>query len=118
MAVGASAGGVEAAQDLFSRLPEDSGLAFVLVLHLDPTRESMVDRVIAAGTRIPVVQASDGVRLQSNHIYVAPPGHPLLTIHNGVLSLGRHEVSSENPASNVGDSNAFECRKILSQATR
>jgi two-component system CheB/CheR fusion protein len=95
VAVGASAGGVEAAQDLFSRLPQDSGLAFVLLLHLDPTRESLVDRVIAAGTRIPVVQASDGVRLQPNCIYVAPPGHPLLTIHGGVLSLGRLEVSRQ-----------------------
>ena len=91
--VGASAGGVEAAQNLFSRLPPDSGLAFVLVLHLDPTRESLVDRVMAARTRIPVVQASEGVRLEPNRIYVAPPGHPLLTIRDGVLSLGRHQQS-------------------------
>src|SRR5262249_18037079 len=94
--VGASAGGVEAAQDLFSRIPPDSGLAFVLILHLDPTRESLVDRVIAARPRIPVVQAGEGAPREPKHIYVAPPGHPLLTIHEGVLSLGRHQVSRED----------------------
>src|SRR5437867_9321403 len=85
--VGASAGGVEAAQVLFSRLPESTGIAFVLILHLDPKRESFVDHVIASHTSIPVVLAQDNMRLEPDRIHVAAPGRPM-TLRDGVLKLG------------------------------
>src|SRR5213593_3428564 len=93
--VGASAGGVEAAQVLFSRLPESTGIAFVLILHLDPKRESFIDHVIASHTSLPVVLAQDDMRLEPDRIHVAAPGRPM-TLRDGVLKLGSLEGSRED----------------------
>ena len=84
--MGASAGGIEAFSKFFDAMPNDSGAAFVLVLHLDPTRESQMARVLAAHTAMPVVQVEDQMQIQCNHVYVIAPDRDL-TVTGGVLHL-------------------------------
>jgi len=85
--IGASAGGLEAYTQLFEVMRADSGMAFVLIQHLPPDRESMIAEIISRRTSIPVSQVEDGIEVKPNHIYVIRPGHTL-TIHEGRLHLG------------------------------
>jgi two-component system, chemotaxis family, CheB/CheR fusion protein len=84
--IGASAGGVEALEAFFGGLPPESGIAFVVVTHLDPTRESLLAEIIAHRTAMPVAAARDGDEVEANRIYVIPPG-ATLTIDHGRLRL-------------------------------
>jgi two-component system CheB/CheR fusion protein len=84
--MGASAGGIEAFSKFFDAMPHDSGAAFVLVLHLDPTRESQMAKVLAAHTTMPVVQVEDQMQILPNHVYVIAPDRDL-TVTAGVLHL-------------------------------
>lgn len=86
VAIGASAGGLEAASRLFDGLPANSGMAFILVQHLDPTHESMLVELLAEHSGMKVVQASDGALLEPDHVYVIPPGR-YLSAHSGALHL-------------------------------
>src|SRR5262249_45284213 len=71
--VGASAGGLEAFSALLGALPDDPGLALVLVQHLAPHYESALPTLLSGTTKLPVVQAADGMRVQANRVYVVPP---------------------------------------------
>ena len=71
--VGASAGGLEAFGRLLKALPQDTGMAFVLVQHLDPGHESMLTRLLSSSTRMPVTEVQEGIEVQANHVYVIPP---------------------------------------------
>ena len=84
--MGASAGGIEAFSRFFDAMPADSGAAFVLVLHLDPTRESQMAHVLSAHTLMPVVQVEDGMVIAPNAVYVIAPDWSL-TVTDGVLHL-------------------------------
>src|SRR3954452_25261311 len=81
---GASAGGLEAFTELLGRLPEKPGAAFVFIQHLDPRHSSILRDLLARATRMPVLQAVDGVRLEPNHIYVIPPNTGM-TVASGEL---------------------------------
>jgi two-component system CheB/CheR fusion protein len=84
--VGASAGGLEAFKKLFSAMPGDCGIAFVLVQHLDPTRKSLTAELVGTYTSMRVVQAKQGMRIEPNHVYVIPPNR-YLTIKDRFLRL-------------------------------
>ncbi len=71
--IGASAGGLEAATELLKNLPQEPGLAFVLVQHLDPTHESALSAVLSRATSMPVREARNNLRLEPNRVYVIPP---------------------------------------------
>src|SRR5215831_7492679 len=71
-AIGASAGGVEAFGELIRNLPADTGLAFVLIQHLDPKHHSILTELLSKETPMPVSEVTDGVRLQPNRVYVIP----------------------------------------------
>src|SRR5690242_10095186 len=71
--VGASAGGLEAFIQLLTPLPVDTGMAFVLVQHLAPTHESQLVDILARATRMPVVEAEEGMAVCPDHVYVIPP---------------------------------------------
>ena len=88
--IGASAGGLEAATSLLKELASQLGIAYVLVLHLDPARESKVSEILARTTPIPVLQAQDGMRVEPDHIYVIPPNCEM-TIDHWVLHLQDRE---------------------------
>src|SRR3984957_9585612 len=84
--VGASAGGLDACKGLLAALPGPIGVAFILVQHLDPTHESMMVDLLADHTSMPVRQATDGMPLGRDHIYVIPPG-AYLSVEAGALRL-------------------------------
>lgn len=84
--VGASAGGLDAFTKLLKSLPADTGMAFVLVQHLDPKHVSLLPELLARATPMPVIEISDGTRIAPNHVYVMPPNYSLALLH-GVLHL-------------------------------
>jgi two-component system CheB/CheR fusion protein len=84
--IGASAGGLEAAKKFLGALPADSGLAYILVQHMDPTHASMMAELLSDVSAIPVTQASDGMALAVDHLYIIPPGL-YLSLNAGILHL-------------------------------
>ena len=71
--VGASAGGLEAFTQLLAHIPEDSGMAFVFIQHLDPNHASLLDESLARATRLKVRRAENGMPVKPDEVYVIPP---------------------------------------------
>jgi two-component system, chemotaxis family, CheB/CheR fusion protein len=86
VAVGASAGGLEAFTELLKALPEKPGMAFVLVPHLDPTHASAMTELLSRTTKLAVLQVQHGMRVKPDHVYVIPPNTEM-TIASGMLQL-------------------------------
>jgi two-component system, chemotaxis family, CheB/CheR fusion protein len=84
--IGASAGGLEAIEAFLHQLPPQSGLAFIVVQHLDPTHKGMMVELLARATTMKVSQVKDRSRVEPNHVYVIPPNTDLSILH-GVLHL-------------------------------
>ncbi len=84
--IGASAGGLEAISHLLARLPPDTGMAYVLIEHLDPKHESNLVRILAKATPMPVQESTNGMRVEPNQIYIIPRD-TTMTIASGVLKL-------------------------------
>jgi two-component system CheB/CheR fusion protein len=84
--VGASAGGLEALKELLRAMPPDSGLAMVVVQHLDPTHESQMANLLAAHTPLQVRPAEEGLPVAPDTVYTNVPGR-YLTVRDGVLHL-------------------------------
>ena len=73
VAVGASAGGLEAIEALFSNIPADCGISFVLVQHLSPDYKSLMVELLSKKTNLKVIRAENEMRLEKNCIYLIPP---------------------------------------------
>jgi len=86
VAIGASAGGLDACRKLLDALPSEVGVAFILVQHLDPTHESMLVDLLASHTSMNVRQAAEGMPIEPDHLYVIAPG-TYLSIAEGTLHL-------------------------------
>src|SRR5215471_15878844 len=86
VAIGRSAGGIPALQLFFEGIPQNTGAAFIVVLHLDPQHHSELSAIVATRTKMPVVQVDKTARLESNHVYVIPPDRRLQVID--------HEISA------------------------
>lgn len=84
--MGASAGVLEAFGQFFSHMPKDAGIAFVLIQHLDPNHESILDQILQRTTSIPVHEAQDQMQVLPNNIYVIPPNRDM-AIFNGKLQV-------------------------------
>ncbi|MGK2953534.1 MAG: chemotaxis protein CheB [Thiobacillus sp.] len=82
----ASAGGLEAFKQFFLAMPPDSGMAFVLIPHLDPKHESLMAQLLGKYTAMPVTEAQEGQILEANNVYVIPPNR-YLRLHEGVIQL-------------------------------
>jgi len=89
--VGASAGGLEAFTVLLEHLPADSGLAIVLVQHLDPTHESLLKDILSRSTEMTIHEVKDGMPVQANHVYLMPP-NTSMTISGSTLRLMPREA--------------------------
>ncbi len=85
VALGGSAGSLEALEKFFSHLPPHPGMAFVVVVHLLAREESLLPGLLQAHTKLPVLEAYDGVRVRANHVYVIPPGHDMSMLHGSLL---------------------------------
>ena len=84
--IGASAGGLAAFKRFLASTPADTGMAFVLVQHLDPHHKSLLVELLGAHSPIPVVTVKDGLIVKENCVFVIPPD-ATLTIRDGVLRL-------------------------------
>jgi two-component system CheB/CheR fusion protein len=89
VAIGASAGGLGACMKLLAALPSNIGMAFLVVLHLEPNHESLLVELLGARTLMPVVQATDGMPIESDRVYVIPPGVLLWVDALGFLRLSK-----------------------------
>ena len=99
--IGASAGGLEAFTALLKALPPNLNMAFILVPHLDPSRESAFTQILSRTTQMPVLEAQDGLQVAPNHVYVIPPKCEL-RISDGTLRLAdRHEPRLVNTTIDV-----------------
>jgi two-component system, chemotaxis family, CheB/CheR fusion protein len=86
VALGASAGGLDACRKFLDALPAGNGMAFILVQHLDPTHESLMVDLLAGHTSMSVRQATEGMQVERDHLYVIPPGS-YLSVADGALHL-------------------------------
>jgi two-component system CheB/CheR fusion protein len=84
--LGASAGGIKAFKEFFANVPPQSGMAYVVILHLSPEHESHLAEVLQFATEMPVTQVQGSVRIEPNHVYVIPPNKSL-AINDGHLAL-------------------------------
>lgn len=84
--IGASAGGLKALLTLFEHMPADCGMAFVVIMHLSPKHESNADKILQNVTKMPVLQVTQSVPIEGNHIYVVPPAMDL-SMNDGYLRL-------------------------------
>ncbi|HEX2852544.1 MAG TPA: chemotaxis protein CheB [Opitutaceae bacterium] len=84
--IGASAGGLEAFTKLLRRLPVDTGMAFVLVQHLDPLHESALTEILSRATLMRVQEVTNNLRVEPNHVYAIPP-NTCMEIRQGILKL-------------------------------
>jgi two-component system, chemotaxis family, CheB/CheR fusion protein len=84
--IGASAGGLEALEQFLARVPANSGMAFVIVQHMDPTHKGIMPERLQRVTSMKVVQVGDRTRVRPDHVYVIPPNKDMSILH-GVLHL-------------------------------
>ncbi|MCX6906278.1 MAG: chemotaxis protein CheB, partial [Verrucomicrobia bacterium] len=84
--IGASAGGLEALEQFLAHVPAGSGMAFVIVQHLDPTHKGIMPELLQRGTGMKVLQVKDRTRVRPNCVYVIPPNKDMSILH-GVLHL-------------------------------
>ena len=86
VAVGASAGGLDAFSQILEHLPAAPNVAFVFIQHLSPQHESALPTLLSSRTRLPVVEVTDGMRVAANHVYVMP-SNAHMGIKDGRLTL-------------------------------
>ncbi|OUL30729.1 ATPase [Nostoc sp. T09] len=86
VAMGGSAGGLEAFTELLSHLPNDTGMAFVIIQHLSPNQRSLLSEILGRQSNMPVIEVQDGMVVEPNHVYVIPP-NAKMSISQGVLQL-------------------------------
>ncbi|HKV53702.1 MAG TPA: chemotaxis protein CheB, partial [Candidatus Binataceae bacterium] len=94
MGIGSSAGGIEALSEFLTELSATPGMAFILVQHRDPDHFSLLGDLLAKTSRIPIVEAEDGMALEVNHLYVVPAVCTVLGV-DGVLRLQRHDSAGQ-----------------------
>ncbi len=88
--IGASAGGLEAVSQLLANLPDNTGMAFVVVQHLDPRHESRLPELLARTTRMQVREAANGLAVEADHVYVIPP-NTKMALAGGILHVTPRE---------------------------
>jgi two-component system, chemotaxis family, CheB/CheR fusion protein len=97
VAIGASAGGLDAFRKLIENLPVDTDMAFVLLTHILRGSKSLLPEILARATKMPVIQVKNGVQLLANNIYVLPPDK-LMEIRKGSLHLVPRPARGANDA--------------------
>ncbi len=100
VAIGASAGGLDALQELFRHMPADTGFAFVLIQHLSPRHQTLIPELLAPLTPMPARTVETETVIHANHIYVMPP-QGTLTIDDCVLYLSESARTSRGRRSPI-----------------
>ncbi len=95
--IGASAGGLKALQSFFTSLPKETGMAFVVIVHLSPKHKSHMAELLQKSTDMPFIQVSNSVQLEPDHAYIIPPKKNL-SIQDGNLLLSERETQKGQQA--------------------
>jgi two-component system, chemotaxis family, CheB/CheR fusion protein len=98
--IGASAGGLEALTRLLQSLPADTGMAFVIVQHLDPAHDSALAQILSKSTSLPTVEVTDGLTTAPDHVYVIPP-NANLSVSRGVLKLEPRDTTARGATRSI-----------------
>src|ERR1700683_766144 len=85
--LGASAGGLEALVQFFEHVPAGSGIAYVVIQHLDPTHKGMMPELLQRATPMTVAQGKDRTRVQPDCVYVIPPNSDMSLLHGSLHLL-------------------------------
>lgn len=99
--IGASAGGLEAFSQLFEHLPVTTGMAYIVVQHLDPRRPGLLPGLLGRVTKMPVHEGEHDMRVQPDHVYVIPPNADLVLEHDLLKLLPRREIRGQHLAINT-----------------
>ena len=91
--IGASAGGLEAFKSLLAALAPDTGMAYVLIVHLPSQHDSMLSKILARISKLPLSEITDGVKLERNHVYVLPAGADA-SLDDGVIRLSPRQAKT------------------------
>lgn len=95
--IGASAGGIQALQEFFRRVPEESGMAYVVILHLSPDHDSQLAEVLQRETKLQVFRVTERVRILPNQVYVVPPNQHL-TMEGEFITISKNATVEERRA--------------------
>ena len=95
--IGASAGGIQALKEFFKNVPADSGIAYVVILHLSPDHDSKLAEVLQSSTSIPVMQVTEKENIKPNHIYVVSPNQHL-TMQDSYIIVTPNSLVEERRA--------------------
>ncbi|HEU4884753.1 MAG TPA: chemotaxis protein CheB, partial [Longimicrobium sp.] len=95
--IGASAGGLKALQRFMEAVPADSGMAYVVIMHLDPERRSRIGEILQDRTSLPVTQVTRATPVRANHVYVIPPGQDLEMVDATIRVLPRGDSPQHSP---------------------
>lgn len=85
-AIGASAGGLEAISQLLTHLPDKTGIAYIYIQHLDPSHDSNLTSILQRETKMPVLEATDKIKVETDHLYVIPPNKEMALV-DGIISV-------------------------------
>lgn len=94
VAIGASAGGLEAIREVLKNLPSDTGFAYVYIQHLNPDLDSKLDEILSRATKMPVQEAKNKMALKPNHLFIIPPNRDIF-IQEGNLTLSSRPIRPE-----------------------
>ncbi|HKQ57158.1 MAG TPA: chemotaxis protein CheB [Candidatus Eisenbacteria bacterium] len=94
--IGASAGGLDPLTEVLRSLPARTGMAFVVIQHLDPTHPSMLTEILGRATRMPVVEARDGMKLEADRVFVIPPNADMVVSGEGLAISPRTETRGQH----------------------
>lgn len=111
VALGASAGGLDALDRFFTTLPPLDDTAFVVIQHLAPEHKTMMDTLLARHTKMNVLVASDGVALEGGHVYVIPPGTTMTVSHGRLRLVPRPSTGVTLPIDAFFESLALEAAR-------
>ena len=96
VAVGTSAGGLEALKAFFENVPEDTKSAFVIIQHLSPDYKSMMGELLSRSTGLPIVEVQDGMEILQRHIYLIPPVSNLIIKNHHLYLLDKPKTQTLN----------------------
>jgi two-component system CheB/CheR fusion protein len=94
--IGASAGGLEAISELMAEIPSPAGMAFLVVQHLDPSRQSLLPAILKTRVSLHVEEAAEGMAIQKEHVYVIPPNKGMFVV-DGQIHLKARSAASQPP---------------------
>jgi len=109
--IGASAGGLEAFTQFLGHLDVNTGMAFVLVLHLDPKHDSLLTEILARMTSMPVIEVTNDTAIAANHVYVMPPNSRMTIVANRLKLDPRTSNDGHYPIDAFFSSLAVDCKE-------